>query len=363
MDYMNCRNNGFSTRHWMWVAALASLTLLLCTASTASAAPMDEMSLEDLLDFELSALAISSIHHTHEKGEWMVGYRYKFMSMKGNRDGTDGISADDVLASGFMATPLSMDMHMHMIHVMYAPTDSLTVMAMLPFVEKSMKHKNMLGKRFTTRSDGVGDLKLSALYSAYNRDSHRIVSRLGLSLPTGSIDEIDDIPILPMMGGGKDFVRLPYPMQIGSGTVDLLPGLTYLGQIEGWGWGADVSGVVRLHKNDRDYRLGNRYEISAWGARKLLPWASGSARLAWTQWGDIAGEDDALDPMMVPTADPELRSGRRLDVLLGLNLFQSSGVLEGHRLTLEVGLPAYQRLDGPQLETDWSISAGWELTY
>ena len=81
MDNCNYRNIGFSTRRLVWVAALVSLTLLLCPAPAAIAADMDDMSLEDLLDFELDALAISSIHHTHEKGEWMVGYRYKYMSM------------------------------------------------------------------------------------------------------------------------------------------------------------------------------------------------------------------------------------------------------------------------------------------
>jgi hypothetical protein len=47
---------------------------------------------------------------------------------------------------------------------------------------------------------------------------HRLLLKGGLGLPTGSIDAT------------MDGVPLEYPMQLGSGTVSLLPGFTYLGQ-------------------------------------------------------------------------------------------------------------------------------------
>ena len=31
--------------------------------------------------------------HTHDKGEWMLSYRYMYMNMTGNRVGTDSVSA------------------------------------------------------------------------------------------------------------------------------------------------------------------------------------------------------------------------------------------------------------------------------
>jgi len=34
-------------------------------------------------------------------------------------------------------------------------------------------------------------------------------------------------------------MRLEYPMQLGSGTFALRPGLTYLGQTERWAWVAE----------------------------------------------------------------------------------------------------------------------------
>jgi len=251
-----------------------------------------------------------------------------------------------------------MNMSMLMLHAMYAPTDEVTLMLMVPYVRKDMDHKTRMGQRFTTRSDGLGDVELTGLYGLYRSETHRVVAELGLSLPTGSIDEKDDIPA----SMGRD-VRLPYPMQLGSGTWDLAPGLTYLGQTPDWSWGAHASGVIHTGWNGNDYRLGDSYHVTGWGARRLADWLSASLRLDFAGWGDIHGADPRLNPRVVPTADPDLRAGRSLSVLLGVNVFQIDGALGGNRLALEVGTPVYQWLDGPQLETDWSLSLSWDWTF
>jgi len=66
---------------------------------------------------------------------------------------------------------------------------------------------------------------------------------------------------------------------------------------------------------------------------------------------------------MVPTADPHLRGGKRIDVGLGLNLLDREGDFEGQRLYVEFAMPVYQSLDGPQLETDWTLQIGWSIEY
>ena len=81
---------------------------------------------------------------------------------------------------------------------------------------------------FTTRSEGIGDTTLSGIYDLYNNDNRHILVGLGLSLPTGSINETDR---LPGMGGPADRM-LPASMQLGSGTFDLLPSITYLHDLE-----------------------------------------------------------------------------------------------------------------------------------
>ena len=66
---------------------------------------------------------------------------------------------------------------------------------------------------------------------------HKLHLNAGLSLPTGDIDEEDDV-LAPT--GMRPTLRLPYAMQLGTGTWDLLPGLTYNGNHHQWGWGGTI---------------------------------------------------------------------------------------------------------------------------
>ena len=57
-----------------------------------------------------------------------------------------------------------------------------------------------------------------------------------------------------------------YGMQLGSGTWDFLPSLTYTGACRRVSFGAQASGTVRLeHENDSGYALGDVFQASAWG--------------------------------------------------------------------------------------------------
>ncbi|MDH3505399.1 MAG: hypothetical protein OEM58_12845 [Nitrospirota bacterium] len=91
--------------------------------------------------------------HTHNKGKLMFAYRYMRMFMDGNRDGTNNVSASSVLGS-YVVTPLQMTTQMHMFSGMYGLNDTLTLMAMLPYVMKSMDHRNRAGVKFTTNASG-----------------------------------------------------------------------------------------------------------------------------------------------------------------------------------------------------------------
>jgi hypothetical protein len=295
--------------------------------------------------------------HMHGVGEWMLSYRYMYMSMNGNRDGTSRVPKRKVLLpeGSYMVAPTSMDMEMHMFGLMYAPADWLTLMAMVPVVNLSMEHETATGVKFTTTSNGVGDLKATALLRLLEGEMHRLHFNFGVGFPTGSIDEKDTLPT------GK--ARLPYPMQLGSGTFDLLPGLTYIGDAGFLSWGAQALGTVRLHENSNDYTLGDRVDLTAWVSRPWTSWLSTSARVQWSWWGDIRGADPKLNPAVVPTADPDLRGGNRLDLLPGVNFYIPLGPLGKHRFAVEGAFPVYRWLEGPQLETDWRVVVGWQKAF
>jgi len=293
--------------------------------------------------------------HTHEKGGVMLSYRYMSMHMDDNRDGTDRLSDSEVLAD-FPVTPTSMDMQMHMFGAMVGVTDKLTLMAMLPYVSKSMKHLTRSGRRFTTNAEGIGDVKVSGLYKLSSADGHDFHLNLGMSLPTGSIDERDDTP-------AANNAKLPYPMQLGSGTYDLMPGITYLGHHHKYSWGTQAIATIRIGENDNDYALGDKFELTGWLQRKWSSAFSSSLRLNAQSWSDIDGADPDLNAAVISTADPDLRAGTRVDLLLGALYHPHHGAFKGHRLAFEIGKPVYQNLDGPQLETDLILTAGWQYTF
>ena len=289
--------------------------------------------------------------HRHQEGEWMLSYRFRLMSMGGTLNGSSRVSDQQVLES-FMVNPTEMTMTGHMLGAMYAPSDQVTLSFMVPFLNKSMDHITRSGGRFRTDSSGLGDLRMAGLIQLWETESHKLHFNAGLSLPTGTIDARDTTPM------GPDSL-LPYPMQLGSGTLDLMPGVTYSGFSENWSWGSQALGTFRVGENKRGYNLGSRGELSIWGGRKWNDHLSSSLRLNGSTWGNISGADSRLNPLVVPTADPNQRAGSRLDLLLGLN----GSLGNGHRLAIEGGIPLSQSLEGFQLETDYSLTAGWQFSF
>ncbi len=358
-----------SLRHFRTLFAGAILGLLLpgsialagaksARDSRKSPTEFSELGLEALLEVEVVPISVLGTH-THLEGEWMLGYQFMSMGMNGNRDGTRDLSDGDVL-NDFPVAPTSMTMQMHMPMLMYAPSDDLTLMAMIPYIRMEMDHITRTGVRFTTRSEGFGDLNLGARYTVFRHNfyDHRVILSGGISFPTGSIDEKD---FLANPSQGKQ--QLPYPMQLGSGTVDLHPGITYLGQSEDWGWGAEAEATIRLGENSNDYTLGNRNRASVWGDWRWTDWAAPFVRIDGLAWGNIDGADPDLNPFMVQTADPNRRGGERVDLLFGVNFYVPEGLLKGHRLAVQGGRPIYQSLDGPQLKADWQFTIGWQWVF
>lgn len=86
-----------------------------------------------------------------------------------------------------------------------------------------MMGTNILGQ-FETQSRGLSDAFVGGLYSLFEDEGHRLHMNLGLSLPTASVTE--SVFVLTPANTRPE-LRLPYAMQLGSGTYDLELGATY----------------------------------------------------------------------------------------------------------------------------------------
>jgi nitrous oxide reductase accessory protein NosL len=307
------------------------------------------------------------IYHTHPAGMWMITYKFMHMNMSGLRAGTSDVDLNSIgfkrdKPYNYMMIPTDMTMDMHMFMLMYGITDRLTVMAMANYQVNSMGMLMDMGPgKMITREDpmttrGLADTELRGIYKI----NKYLVGSLGLSLPTGDINQTT-----VMM---RTTYRAPYDMQLGSGTYDLKPALTYnaLSEDAKWNWGAQAMYTYHIGENENGYSLGDSLKATGWLQRAFGP-ASSWVRLAFNDTGRIHGHDPEIDKLNhpptgmgapTPDADPKNYGGQRLDGLLGVSC-QKGSLSVG----VEGGVPLYQDLNGLQMKTTWLINVGVQLMF
>jgi hypothetical protein len=201
---------------------------------------------------------------------------------------------------------------------------------------------------FTIDTSGIGDTVISA---STTLNSESWLLSLGVSLPTGSIDEQGDTP----RGPGDQ--QLPYTMQLGSGTYDFPIELSYQNS-SAPNLSLKASATIRTGSNDRDYRLGNNYSLSGRYKTDLSSNLPGYAGLACQYSDAIHGQDDSLlvgEPATdypASITNPDLYGGKKISTSLGL-LWK---VTDGYQLNMELSKPIYQHLNGPQPKEKWRSS-------
>lgn len=346
----------------------------------------------------------AGVPETHE-------FRFKFspmtMRMGGLRDGASSVSFDSLLGSQsantagsgmnganmqiagmdmggenissngkFMAAPQSMDMNMLNFAVGYSFTDDFFAGLMFMYKDYSMPMKfgqsmaSMTGQAdFTMKSSGMADTMLMTKYRLYTDDPLAPTSQaslfFGLSLPTGSINEKNESH--PVKARRQEL--LPYSMQLGSGTFDPMLGLVYQGSASPWWWGANLIYTARIFDNARDYNLGDEIRADLYAMYQVRYNFVAQLQLNARSWGEIEGEMDvaasgasgrivAGDPgsgYMTPLWSADNYGGQSLSVTAGVQ-WQPFAL---HILDLSVGIPVYQRLNGPQLQEDYRVMVTW----
>ena len=176
-----------------------------------------------------------------------------------------------------------------------------------------------------SKTNGLSDLKLSALQTILKSDKQSWIANIGLSLPIGSIDEANS---------GS---RLPYAMQLGSGTTDFMLGTTYIGYTKYLSYGSQIASVIRTGKNKNQYRLGNNLSLSTWVAKAINSNLSLSARLTRSTQSDITGSDTTLT-MMSPTTSTNT-GNISYTASIGSNIQFTKKPLAGARLAFEISKP------------------------
>lgn len=305
--------------------------------------------------------------HAHKKNEVMMSYRYMNMTMDELYEGNKALTNGD-LDSNYAMVPVDMTMEMHMVGAMYATSDDVTWMVMAPYLRNEMTmtanpNAQMAGGMSgmgsmstpmtnTGISEGIGDIKLSAIMPINTDENESAVVNLGFSIPTGSIEE--------KSASGK---AMGYGMQLGSGTYDALLSVTW-SQYNAWAnLGAQARATIRLEEeNEQGYRLGNQYLASAWIAKGWSTELSTSIRLQAKQINAIAGQYEGMMPMSI-CKDADTFGGTYGSMLVGINYLFTGGPVKGTRLAVEYEQNLFADTFGPQMITSEQFTLGWQLAW
>jgi len=316
-------------------------------------------------------------HMLPAKGDLMVGYRFMLGKTNGNmQHGTHAVIDQTIIDQGCSDTipcrftPSTMNMHMHMIDIMYAPTRWLNVMLMPTFMDMDMNLRKLANappaKPGTHEHQGIGghetgaigDTYLSGLIKLLDIPGHRAHISIGFSAPTGKVD------IEQRRMHRVDSGLIHFGMQLGSGTWDFMPSLTYQGEKKQLSWGMQVGGAKRMEdKNKSGYRLGDIFQTSVWGGVDLVPWLTASVRGIYTWQGAIQRDFDSLSSRIGSMDFPQNYGGQFWDIGFGLNAAVPRGKFAGNRFGFEWMQPVSNDFNGFQLDRKGSLAATWSYHF
>lgn len=306
--------------------------------------------------------------HLHHKGGLMVSLRYMHMNMEGNMKGSSVVN-DEAIYNDYMVAPQEMNMQMYMLGIMYAPTDRLTLMLMQNYIQNDMELNSrmrmggmmmngqmmggmMMERAFSTQSSGLGDMRFGALYGLLANDKQSLHLNSQVNIPIGDIEQRDATPM-------NSDAKLPYRMQLGSGTFDYFLGATYKQNYSNVSLGTQLMGTLRTGENSEGYRFGNQLSINIWGAYMVNANISISGRLQAVVEDQIEGEDNELNPMMITAANTSNYGYEGIRSFVGINVaFDEGSLLHRFRLGAEVGAPFYEKYNGIQMNEGMSVNGG-----
>ncbi|MCP5365624.1 MAG: hypothetical protein H6905_10440 [Hyphomicrobiales bacterium] len=306
-------------------------------------------------------------------GQVMLNYRYLRVQKNKMLKGDDDISTTKVATTRnhfagepgqpatYRAAPEHMTMEVHMFGAQVGITDDFSAMLGVPYIIKERTAVTFQGPAGTNKLgtfendvSGIGDISLRGLYKLYDDRTHHVHLSGGMSFPTGSIRE-DGKVLQPT--GATVRRRLAYGLQLGTGTYNLLPGMTYWGASGGWNWGVQAAGQINLGENDEGYTFGDNAYATAWGGYTLGYGVTVSARLSQEYMGDIEGNDSRIRGAS-PTTDPNNYGGWKTLASFGIDYRFADGPLAGVTPGIEITVPLYQDLNGPQPADAWRLFAG-----
>ncbi len=222
--------------------------------------------------------------------------------------------------------------------VVFGLNENLTLGLTVPYVSK--RRESTSG---TVHSDGLGDVPITGKYRFFQEtglgETTEAAAIFGLKFPTGRTNVSD---------GG---MRLPQPLQPGSGSLDAILGGAFT-RVDGrWLLNTDLLG--KFNSKADDYRFGNTYRFDVGGQFRLHP-------------GRYTSFDQTTVNLIAELntiyAEHDSSQGSSLLNTGGLKMFATPGlqviVSESTLFEAAVQIPVYRHLHGSQLQENFRIILG-----
>ena len=222
--------------------------------------------------------------------------------------------------------------------------NKLVVGASMPYLDKERK-TTINGERKSFSDSGFGDLTLFGKYQFLQRDAHLQTTRISVlgkvKVPTGEDDE--------KTSAG---VRLPAPVQLGTGSDDYTLGIIFTHIKKRFGINADSMYTLKTEANSFEFGDTLNYDI-AFGYR-LLPkiyetYPAKHLNLFLEFNGKLSQKNK--------------QNNKRIDDSGRNTIFISPGIqfipAKNYLIEASFQKPIYEDLRGDQLDTDYSFNVGF----
>ncbi|GAB4378725.1 MAG: hypothetical protein Kow0075_08950 [Salibacteraceae bacterium] len=266
-----------------------------------------------------------------------------------------------------MMSPQNMLMNMHMVGVMYAPAERVTLGVMANYNKNNMRmwiktslesdmvdhehnHPGMDHSNSNTETpvltqmnaEGLGNVHVSGLYRVLFNASHCLHTIAGITLRPGNVETTET-------SKGHE-----HGVHTETGLLSPFLGVNYSRLFSRYLIGAQVLYSVPVHLRNSVYASAALYEFNVWGSRKLARWLSTSIRIRGFYHTAPVG---AIEAVMSTAQNLYTIEYYLLEAAAGVNMMP----YRRWRFGVEVGIPAIQWNKNVGMNKTWFAVAGMQF--
>lgn len=275
-------------------------------------------------------------------GDWATTLEYMYFSFEGTK-----------AANGNIYDFEDVNLDLQMFTLKYSPTPFVSYSAVATY-QTNYAETYFAGLLYEDRTHGISDTLIKRTEVFILPRQQMVILDLGLYLPTGSIDEVNQ---------NNTAYNYPYNMQLGSGTFDPLVTAIYLKNL-GPAHQVGALGLARLRTgetNKNGYHLGNDWTAGLWysytkrfaNSIAITP----SLKLNYRSIEGLSG----VDPRITRNIFMEFYHNTRSVWDVTPTLASTIPISKHVSLQALVALPLWQKfsnIDDVEVETNWYGQVG-----